>query len=422
MAKIRRRLIPFMFVLYIVSYLDRINVGFAALQMNQDLGFSARVYGFGAGIFFLSYTAFEVPSNLVLARVGARLWIARIMITWGVISAAMMFVRGPLSFFGLRFLLGAAEAGFFPGMILYLTYWFPAAERARAIAQFMTATALAGVVGGPVSGVLLNLHGVAGLRGWQWLFLLEGLPAVILGFVVLKYLPAGPQEARWLTPAERDWVVSRLRAERESSEQRRHYTLSEALLNGRVWLLCALYFTIVIGLYGISFWLPQILQALSDWSDVWVGTASAVPYLVAAIGMVIVGNHSDRTGERRLHIAIPAAVGAAGFLFAGYVHGPLASLFALSLAALGVWGAVGPFWTLPTAFLTGTAAAGGIALINSVGNVGGFVGPFLLGSVKEATGSFAAGMTVLAILLGIGGGLALIVGRAVRWIFGPRED
>jgi ACS family tartrate transporter-like MFS transporter len=409
LRKVRRRLIPFMFLLYIVSYLDRINVGFAALQMNRDLGFSAAVYGLGAGIFFLSYVAFEVPSNLILARVGARLWIARIMITWGLISAGMMFVTSATSFYVLRFLLGLGEAGFFPGMVLYLTYWFPAAERARALALFLTATAIAGVVGGPVSGVLLTLQGFGGLAGWQWLFLLEGLPAVVLGFVVLVYLTDRPEEAQWLTPDERAWLVGRLTAERAVRERLGRHRFRDAVTNGRVWLLAWLYFSLVIGLYGISFWLPQIVQALAGVDDLTVGLISAIPYVVAAVGMVIVGSHSDRTRERRWHVAGPALVGAAGFLMSGLTEQPVPALAALSIAALGVWGALGPFWTLPTAFLSGTAAAAGIALINSVGNVGGFVGPYLLGYVRTTTTSFAGGLFVLSGLLVVGAILAVAI-------------
>lgn len=419
LAKARWRLLPLLFLLYVVAYLDRINVGFAALQMNAAVGLSAAAYGLGAGVFFVSYTLFEVPSNLILERVGARLWIARIMITWGAVSSAMMFVRGEVSFYTLRFLLGAAEAGFFPGMILYLTYWFPATERARATAYFMTATALSGLVGGPVSGALLAMDGLLGLGGWQWMFLVEGVPAILLGFVVLAWLPDRPAGARWLSPEERTALAARLQAEDARHGHGRHHTLGAALRAGRVWLLAVLYFTIVIGLYGISFWLPQILQGQSDWSDVRVGVASALPYLAAAVGMVIVAAHSDRTGERRWHVACCTWTAAAGFALASRTSTAPASLAALSLAAVGVWGAFGPFWTLPAAFLSGTAAAGGIALVNSVGNIGGFAGPYVLGFVRDRTGRFEAGLLVLATVLALGGLLALAArpgrsgGRAV---------
>jgi MFS transporter, ACS family, tartrate transporter len=405
--KVSRRLLPFMFVLYVTAYLDRVNIGFAALSMNRDLGFSDAVYGLGAGIFFLGYFLFEIPSNLILERLGPRIWIARIMLTWGAISVAMAWVQSASSFYLLRFLLGVAEAGFFPGMILYLTYWFPSGRRARAVAQFMTATAVAGVVGGPVSGALLSLHGLAGLRGWQWLFILEGLPAIALGLVVLVYLTDRPEQARWLGADERAWLTAQLRAEREHMERGGRHTLWDALLSGRVWLLALTYFSFVIGLYGVSLWLPLMLQAFSGLSDLSVGLLSALPYLAAAIAMVLIGRHSDRTRERRWHCAGPAFLAASGLSIGAVLHSPAGSLLALSVAAAGIWGTLGPFWTLPTAFLSGTAAAGGIALINSVGNLGGFLGPYLVGLLKESLGSFTAGFIALALVLCMGGILAL---------------
>jgi len=406
LAKAARRLIPFMFVLYVVAYLDRINVGFAALQMRADLGFDDRVYGLGAGIFFLGYFLFEVPSNLVLERVGARLWIARIMVTWGLIASAMMVVRGARSFYLLRFLLGVAEAGFFPGMILYLTYWFPAAERAHAVARFMTATAIAGVVGGPISGALLAMDGLGGLRGWEWLFLAEGLPAVVLGLAVLAYLPDGPASASWLTPEERRSLAARLDPD-QAIEAHHAATLAGALADRRVWRLAVLYFVLVTGLYGVGLWLPQIVKGLSGLGDVMVGIVSAAPYAAAAAGMVLVGGHSDRTGERRWHVAGPAFAGALGLALVAYLRSPVAALAALSLAALGTSSTLGPFWSMPASLLRGTGAAAGIALINSIGNLGGFAGPYLIGLVKDATGSFADGLLVLAGGLVAAGLLAL---------------
>ncbi|MHC5611452.1 MAG: MFS transporter [Nostoc sp.] len=407
--KVTRRVIPLLFVLYIIAYLDRVNVGFAALQMNQDLGFSSTIYGLGSGVFFLGYFLFEIPSNLILERIGARVWIARIVITWGVIAAGMMFVKSPFSFYLLRFFLGIAEAGFFPGIILYLTYWFPAIQRAKTVALFMTATAIAGVVGGPLSGVLLTLQGIVGLAGWQWLFLLEGLPAIILGFVVLNYLCERPEQAEWLEPKERLWLQERLQLEYEQKQRHNSYTLLQALVNPKVWLLSLIYFTLVIGLYGISFWLPQIIKDFSGLSNLWVGFISSIPYLVGAIGMVFVSSHSDQTGERRAHVAIPAFIGAFGLVISAYFHYPVTALAALSLAALGIWGALGPFWALPTAFLSGRAAAGSLALINSVGNLGGFVGPYVIGLVKDTTNSFTGGLLVLAAALLVGGILTLLV-------------
>jgi ACS family tartrate transporter-like MFS transporter len=415
MARITRRLIPFLFLLYIVAYLDRVNVGFAALQMKADLGFSDAVYGLGAGIFFLGYFLFEVPSNLILERVGPRWWIARIMISWGLISSAMMFVRGELAFHALRFLLGVAEAGFFPGMILYLTYWFPAAERARAVALFMTATAMAGVVGGPLSGALLEMDGIGGLAGWQWLFLIEGLPAVALGFVVLRVLCDRPEQAQWLEPHERSWLVARLAAERETvATSHRNIELRRAIAEPRVWSLVVLYFALIIGIYAVSLWLPQIVAGLARMSPLTVGLVTAIPYLVASIGMVVVGRHSDRSGERRWHIAGPALAGAVGFAASASVEDPVLALASLSLAALGIWSALGPFWTVPPSFLAGTAAAGGIALINSIGNLGGFVGPYALGLLKQATGTFRLGFLLLALSLLVVAALALRLPRERR--------
>lgn len=372
LRKVALRLIPFMFLLYVVSFLDRVNVSFAALQMNEDLGFSDAVYGLGAGIFFIGYFLFEVPSNLILERVGARIWIARIMISWGVISAAMFLVTGPVSFYVLRFLLGVAEAGFFPGMILYLTYWFPARERARAVALFMTAVPIAGVIGSPLSGWLLTLDGFAGLAGWQIMFLAEGIPAILLGIVVLRYLPDGPDDAGWLEPGERGWLRDALERENRIKSDRGEYTTRQALLNGRVWLLALVYFGVVVCLYGFGLWLPLIIEDFSGLGEFGVGLLGAIPYFVAAFGMVPFARHSDRTGERRWHVAIPAFIAAAGLVLTGLVGASSAlQMVMLTVGALGIYSCLGTFWSLPTAFLSNTAAAAGIALINSVGNLAG---------------------------------------------------
>jgi ACS family tartrate transporter-like MFS transporter len=413
--RVTRRLIPFLFLLYLVAFLDRVNVGFAALQMKADLGFGDAVYGFGAGIFFLGYFAFEIPSNLILERVGPRFWIARIMISWGVLSSAMALVTGEASFYALRFLLGVAEAGFFPGIVLYLSYWFPAAERARAVALFMTATAMSGVIGGPISGALLELDGALGFHGWQWLFAAEGIPAVVLGFAVLRFLTDRPEDARWLAPEERSRLVAQLAAEREAVESRHGTGLRRALTHPRVWSLAWLYFAIVVGLYGVSLWLPQIVRDLGERSDFEIGLLTAIPYLCASVAMVVVGIHSDRSGERRWHLAGSALVGAAGFaLTAALEAGPAVALSTLSLAAAGVWGCFGPFWALPGGFLAGSAAAGGIALINSIGNLGGFAGPFALGLFRQATGDFRAGLGLLALSLLVAAILALRLPREAR--------
>jgi ACS family tartrate transporter-like MFS transporter len=415
LRRVTRRLIPFLFVLYIANYLDRVNVSFAALQMNRDLGFSATAYGMGAGMFFLGYCLFQVPSNLLLERVGARRWIGAIMIVWGAIASGMMLVRGVASFYTLRFLLGVVEAGFFPGMIFYLANWFPAAERARAVARFMTAIPLSGLVGGPLSGWLLGWNGVAGLAGWQWLFLLEGLPSVLLGGAALRYLTDRPADAAWLPAEGRAWLARRLELERARSTARHGLSLRQALLDSVVWRLGLLYFLIVVGLYGQGLWLPPIIRGSSQLSDLAVGLLSTAPALAAAVAMVAIAAHSDRSGERHAHVALPLVAGALGFAAtAAVLDSPLAATAALSLAAIGFTGALGPFWALPTSFLSGAAAAGGIALINSLGNVAGFAGPYLVGVVKDATGGFAGALITFAVLMLAGAALALQLRRARR--------
>lgn len=412
LRRVTRRLIPFLFVLYIANYLDRVNVSFAALQMNRDLGFSATAYGLGAGVFFLGYCLFQVPSNLMLERVGARRWIGAIMIVWGAIASAMMLVRGVASFYLLRFLLGAVEAGFFPGMILFLTYWFPAAERARAVARFMTAIPLSGLVGGPLSGWLLGWNGKAGLAGWQWLFLLEGLPSVLLGIIALRYLTDRPEQAAWLPPDGRAWLAGRLQLERQQGPERPRLSLRGTFVNGVVWRLGLLYFLILVGLYGQGLWLPQLIKGSSRLSDLAVGALSAAPALAAAVAMVAIAAHSDRTRERHAHVAIPLAAGALGFaLTATALDSPLVATAALSLAAIGFTGALGPFWALPSSFLSGTAAAAGIALINSLGNIAGFAGPYVVGAVKDATGGFAGALVTFALLMLAGAALAWTLRR-----------
>jgi ACS family tartrate transporter-like MFS transporter len=399
LAKVSWRLLPFLLLLYIVAWLDRVNVGFAALQMNRDLGFSASVYGFGAGVFFIGYALFEIPSNLVLVRVGARLWIARIMITWGLLSIAMLFVSGPTSFYVLRFLLGVAEAGFLPGIIYYLGHWYPATERARAVSWFMLAIPLSTVIGGPLAGIILTLNGWHGLTGWQWLFLLEGIPAVLLGFVVLRYLTDEPAQAAWLAPEQRRWLGERMRAEHTAAHERHGIGLRAALVHPTVWKLGVIIFACQCGSYGLTLWIPQIVRGLSGLSDLQVGMISAIPYTAAAIGMILIGASSDRSGERLLHIAIPSAIAALGFVASAYFTSPVPGMLALTVAAVGDLSTRGPFWALPTRFLVGTAAAGGIALINTLGSLGGFVGPYAVGLIRDLTGGFAGGLVFLALLL-----------------------
>jgi MFS transporter, ACS family, tartrate transporter len=396
MARVRWRLLPFLATMYFVAYLDRVNVGFAALQMNTALGLSSRVFGLGAGIFFFGYFLFEVPSNYALARVGARIWIARIAIVWGIVSVAMMFIAGPRSFFVTRFLLGAAEAGFFPGIVLYFTYWFPGPERAKALAQFSTASMAAGIVGAPLSGVLLSLRGAAGLDGWQWLFLVEGLPAIGLGIIALWSLTDTPERARWLSDDERAWLVDAMRRDRADTSRPAAHSLRAGLLDPIVWRLALSLFLVVTSGYGFSFFLPQIVKAFSGLSDLGVGIVSAVPFFVAAIGMVTVAAHSDRTGERRGHVAACGCLAAIGLAMASIVSSPLGRFAALSVAAIGLYSFTPPFWSLPTAFLRGDAAAAGIAFINATGNLGGFLGPYVMGWMREATGDYLIGLRLLA--------------------------
>ena len=407
LRKVRWRLIPFLFLLYVVAYLDRVNVGFAAIDMNRDLRFSDTVYGLGSGIFFLSYTLLEVPSNLMLARIGARLWIARIMFTWGLLSTAMIFVDSPLRFYVIRFLLGAAEAGFFPGIILYLTQWFPQRERARAVGLFMTATAMAGVIGAPLSSALLRLDGIGGLQGWQWLFIVEGVPAILLVPVVLLYMTERPADAKWLNADERAWLAREMEAE-QAQTSKSIITLGAALGTLRLWIISLPYFCIVIAFYGIAFWLPQLVQSMSSLGSATIVLLSAIPYVAATIGLVVVGSRSDRMRERRWHVAGSCLIGATGFVLTAY--GPQTPAFALttlSIAAFGIWGTLGPFWAIPTAMLRGTAAAGGIALVNSIGNVGGFVGPYVVGWIRVASGGFTAGLLTLAAILILGAVIVL---------------
>jgi ACS family tartrate transporter-like MFS transporter len=407
--KVTVRLIPFLFILYLLNILDRINVGFARLKMLDELHMDEEVFGLGVGLFFIGYFVFEIPSNLILRRVGARMWIGRIMISWGLISAAMMFVRNPWSFYLLRLLLGIAEAGFFPGIILYLNDWFPAQQRARAVSRFMMASPLTGVFGYPLSGYIMQYtQGTAGLAGWQWLFLLEGIPSALMGLVVLRYLPDRPEHARWLTPAERAWLSKRMQGEEQHREEQHGLTRLKALADPRVLLLCLIYFTVAAGSNSFGAYVPKFLQeAYPGATEVRIGMLAAIPSLAAAAGMVLVGVHSDRTGERRWHVAGTAFVAAAGWVLAACTPVPALIVTGLAVAQTGMLSMLAPFWSLPTALLSGAAAAGGIALINSVGNLGGFVAPNVLGYSKTVTGSFSGGMLFLAAVLAVGGFLTL---------------
>ena len=411
-AKASRRLLPFLVLCYAVNFLDRVNVGYAALAMNADLGFTPSIFGIGAGIFFAGYILFEIPSNLALQRFGARIWIARIMISWGLVATAMALVSGETSFYVMRFLLGVAEAGFFPGIVLYLTYWFPARERARIVALFMAAVPLATMVGGPISGALLEMHGFLGLKGWQWLFVIEGLPAVGLGLIALRVLDNGPEQANWLELEERQALARTLAAEADEARSVGYADLGQALTRPRVLVLGFIYFCMVIGLYGMSFWMPQVIQTYGL-SPFQIGLATAIPYFFAAVTMVLWGAHSDRTGERIWHIALALLIGGAAFAWSAAPLSLPLILIALTLATSGTYAAVGTFWSLPTAILTGTGAAAGLALINSMGNVSGLVGPPIIGVLRQETGTFTAALLFLAGML--------ILGAAITVAFGAFE-
>jgi ACS family tartrate transporter-like MFS transporter len=400
------RLIPVMGLMYIVSYLDRTNIAFAALTMNRDLGFSPEIYGRGAGIFFWGYFVFEVPSNLMLEKVGARAWMCRIMVTWGLIAMACAFIAGPTSFYVLRFLLGAAEAGLYPGMILYMTYWFPQATRGRFIALFLAAVPMASVIGGPLSGWLLDVSG-HGLHGWQWMLLLEGAPSVLLGVALLWLLPDRPATAAWLTAEEKDSVAARLAAEPPGEL----HGFWQMLKDKRIWILIIPDFSIVIGLYGMGLWMPQIISAMG-FSHMQTGLLVALPYIVAVAAMLLVGASSDRSGERVFHVAASALVASAGLLGAAFLHGPVPVMLALCVASAGIYAALAVFWTLPTAILRGMAAAGGLALLNSFANLGGYFGPDLMGWAKQETGDFTLGLSLLAGMEAVAAVAVILIGRS----------
>nr|WP_256625494.1 MFS transporter [Pseudomonas sp. LPB0260] len=396
--KIALRLVPFLGLLFLLAWIDRVNVGFAKLQMLDDLQFSEAVYGLGAGIFFIGYFLFEVPSNLLLEKIGARRTLARIAILWGLTSMAMMFVTTPGQFYLARFLLGVFEAGFFPGVILYLTYWFPARRRASINGLFMTSFAVAGVIGGPLAGLIMSgMEGVGPYASWQWLFLIEGVPSVLAGIAALFYLPEKPANATWLSAAQKRAVAAAL--EQENQAGHKHASLRAAFTNPRVWLCAAIYFCIVSGNATIAFWSPSIIKEFGVDSKLQIGLLSSIPFILGTGAMLWSGFHSDRSGERRLHCAFATLLAGAGLALTGlFLGSPLIALCALSLSAIGILAAFPVFWSLPAAFLTGTAAAGGIALVNSVGNLAGFAAPYLMGSLKTATGSFSAGLYVVATL------------------------
>jgi len=413
--KVSLRLVPFLFICYVAAYLDRINIGFAQLQMKQDLGFSDAVYGLGAGIFFFGYALFEVPSNLLLEKIGARKTLLRIMLLWGLTSAGMMFVTTPTQLYVARFLLGLFEAGFFPGIILYFTYWYPSHMRAKIIALFMSGMAVAGILGGPLSGWIMNdMAGVNGWTGWQWMFLLEGLPAVLLGLLVYAVLDDRPQQARWLSAREKDVIDKTLQQDTRALGPAHHGSLRQAMRDPIIYILAFAYFAFIAGTYVITFWLPTIIKSFGLADPLEIGLLTAIPYIIGAIGMVVLSKHSDRTRERRWHCAGAAVLGGAGLVVASLLSSQLAlALVALSFATIGILATMPLFWAMPTAYLSGPAAAGGIALINSLGLVGGFVSPFVIGWMKNLTGSVNYGLYIITALMVLGA-IALVVGVPAR--------
>ena len=417
LGKVTRRLVAFSFVCYVIAYIDRVNVGFVSSVLQQKLGLSNQAYGFGAGLFFFGYFLFEIPSNLILEKVGARRWIARIMIVWGLVSMAMVFVTGEGSFYAMRFLLGLAEAGFFPGIVLYLTYWIPAHERARNGALFMMAAPVAILVGAPLSEALLRLDGLYGFEGWQWLFLVEGLPAVVLGVLALVVLTDRPEQAGWLAPEERAWLSARMARERE--ERVRHAASFGSLLDPKLLLLCFFYFLNTTVTYGIFLWLPRMLEESLGRRDF---RLVMIPFAFALVGMVLIGRHSDKTGERKGHVAACALVAAIGLvLAASFQASPALLVLSFTICQIGQRAVQPTFWTIPPLFLGGSAAAAGIALINSIGNLGGQLGPWLIGSLRDLTHGYAGGLLVLAGLLVIEAALVLSLRLPARAGLAPPD-
>jgi ACS family tartrate transporter-like MFS transporter len=412
-SRLMWRLMPFLFLLYIVAYLDRINVSFAVLQMRGQLGLSDRVIGRAQGMFFAGYFFFQLPSNLVLEKFGVRRWIAGLMATWGVISCLMIFIRGPISFYALRFLLGAAEAGFFPGMILYMKRWFPARARARAVAWFMTANPLAGIVGSPVSGALLGLTG-KGLSGWQWMFLMEGVPAILLGVIVLWVLSDRPEEATWLRGEERTWLLAKLAGEQQAESRLKQGSFWQVLIAPRIWMLSLVYFGVSTTMYGVTFWLPSLIQSLSGLGNFETSLVAVLPFVVTTIAMVLVGMRSDRTGERRWHTALPAFCAALALVAAAYGKAPALVIAGVALGMAGAEAMVGPFWAMATTRMAGLPAAAGIAVINSLANLGGYFGSDIIGFFRTSGGGFRGGLLAIGATLTVSGAIALIVGRQPR--------
>lgn len=408
LRRITWRIVPFIMILYLIAYIDRVNIGFAALTMKEDLGFTASMLGFGAGIFFLGYFLFEVPSNVILHKVGARIWIARVMLTWGLIAGGMAFIESSTSFYVMRFLLGVAEAGFFPGIILYLTYWFPARHRAGVIAMFMAAAPIAVAIGSPISAALLGMDGVMGFAGWQWMFMIEAIPAIILGFVVFFYMTDRPEKATWLKEDERNWLIKTMQEEDVGKGNAQHHSILRGLINPRVLALALVYFGTSAGLYTLSIWAPQMIKELGV-TSMTVGLVNAIPPIISVVAMVLWSRHSDRTNERTWHVAIACLTAAIGLVIAASTNNMIGLIAALTIVNVGISCSKPPLWSMPTLFLSGTAAATGIATINSIGNLGGFAGPVMIGWIKDQTGSYAGGLYFVAGLLILSTILTLIL-------------
>jgi MFS transporter, ACS family, tartrate transporter len=408
LRKLMLHVLPLLVIGYFVNYLDRTAVSVAALQMRTDLRLSEAAFGLGAGLFFVGYTLFEVPSNILLHKVGPRRWLARIMISWGIITIATLLAQGPASLYALRVLLGIAEAGAYPGIVFYFTKWFPARTRGRAISALEVLTALSLAFAAVIDGALLTFDQTMGLAGWQWVFLVSGIPAVVLGVLILFYLPDSPEKVRWLTPEERDWLVNTLAVEAKNREKEGVATLRGALTNPRILYLSLLYFAMVVGFWGITFWLPQIVKThFAGISDFGAAALSAIPWVMAVVALILVSRNSDRTGERRWHIAIPCLIGAGGLVISVFTHSPVVSLLAIGLAAAGQRSATPVFWNLPAGLANGIGAAGALALINSIGNIGGFVGPYIMGAISAATGTTNGGLLLFAGCLAVAAIMAI---------------
>lgn len=422
LSKVLRRIVPFLFICYVANYLDRVNVGLAALTMNRDLGLTPSAFGWGAGVFFLGYFVFQIPSNLILHRIGARVWLAVIMMVWGIIAAATALVVGPLSFAAARFLLGVAEGGFVPGVFFYLTHWFPNSWRARATATFLVGIPVASIIGSPISGAILSLHDLGGLRGWQWLLILEGLPSIILGFTCLFVLSDRPESAPWLTSAEKSWLTRLLTAEREQIKDTAQYSLRQVLTDPRVIIMALINFCSIIGGFGVQLWLPQIVKGfgVTNWQ---VGLIIAIPYVFAAVGMVLWARSSDRAEDRTWHVVATTALSALGLATSAWLSSPVPSLVALACVIVGSTSFQATFWAVPASFLTGRAAAIAIAFVVAFGNLGGLAGPYLIGRLKEITTGYSAGLLVLSGFLAAGSALMLYLGDpGARKRLAPRES